>query len=62
MVIENRAFDEIQIGESAALERRLTWRDIELFAVIDGTAVVLAPTEKVRRRQVAMPEVSLLER
>jgi len=35
-LIENRTFDEIEIGESAALERRLTWRDIELFAVVSG--------------------------
>jgi len=35
-LIENRTFDEIEVGESAALERRLTWRDIELFAVVSG--------------------------
>ena len=30
--------------------------------VIDGTAKVLAPTEKVRRPRFALPEVSLRER
>ena len=35
-LIENRTFDEIEVGESATLERRLTWRDIELFAVVSG--------------------------
>jgi acyl dehydratase len=35
-LIENRTFDEIEVGESAALERTLTWRDIELFAVMSG--------------------------
>jgi acyl dehydratase len=34
--VQNRTFDEIQLGESAVLERRLTWRDIELFAVVSG--------------------------
>ncbi len=34
--IENRTFDEIEVGESAALERALSWRDIELFAVMSG--------------------------
>jgi len=35
-LIENRTFDEITVGESAALERTLTWPDIELFAVMSG--------------------------
>jgi acyl dehydratase len=35
-LIENRTFDELEVGESAALERTLTWEDIELFAVISG--------------------------
>jgi acyl dehydratase len=35
-LIENRTFEEIEIGESAALERTLTWEDIELFAVMSG--------------------------
>jgi acyl dehydratase len=34
--IENRTFDEIEVGESVALERTLTWQDIELFAVMSG--------------------------
>ncbi len=34
--IENRTFDEMEVGETAALERTLTWRDIELFAVMSG--------------------------
>lgn len=33
-LIENRTFDELEVGESATLERTLTWPDIELFAVI----------------------------
>jgi len=35
-LIENRTFDEIEVGESAVLERTLSWRDIELFAVMSG--------------------------
>ena len=34
--IENRTFDEIQVGDSASLQRRLTLRDIKLFAVMSG--------------------------
>jgi acyl dehydratase len=34
--IENRTFDEIEIGDSAVLQRTLSWRDIELFAVMSG--------------------------
>jgi len=34
--IENRVFDEIGIGDSASLTRKLTQRDIELFAVMSG--------------------------
>ena len=34
--IENRTFDEIQVGDSARLERRLTLQDIKLFAVMSG--------------------------
>jgi len=34
--IENRTFDEIQIGESASLVRTLTREDIEIFAVMSG--------------------------
>jgi acyl dehydratase len=34
--IENRTFDEIEVGETVSLERTLTWEDIELFAVMSG--------------------------
>lgn len=34
--IENRTFDEIRIGDTASLERRLTLADIKLFAVMSG--------------------------
>jgi phosphotransacetylase/acyl dehydratase len=34
--IENRTFDEIEIGDSASLQRRLTLQDIKLFAVMSG--------------------------
>ncbi|WP_299788403.1 bifunctional enoyl-CoA hydratase/phosphate acetyltransferase [uncultured Marivita sp.] len=34
--IENRTFDEIEIGDSAELTRKLTAQDIELFAVMSG--------------------------
>ncbi|MCO6439631.1 MAG: bifunctional enoyl-CoA hydratase/phosphate acetyltransferase [Nitrococcus mobilis] len=34
--IENRTFDEIQIGDSASLERPLTLQDIKLFAALSG--------------------------
>jgi phosphotransacetylase/acyl dehydratase len=36
VLIENRTFDEITIGESATLQRTLSRRDIELFAVMSG--------------------------
>lgn len=35
-MIENRTFDEIAVGESASLVRRLTRADIELFAILSG--------------------------
>ena len=35
-LIENRTFDEIEIGDSATLERTLTEQDITLFAVMSG--------------------------
>lgn len=35
-VIENRTFDEIQVGDSATLSRTLRPEDIQLFAVISG--------------------------
>jgi len=34
--IENRTFDEIQIGDSASLVRTLTRKDIQLFAIMSG--------------------------
>ena len=34
--IENRTYDEISVGDSATLERRLTMDDIKLFAVMSG--------------------------
>ena len=35
-IIENKTFDEIQLGDKAALVRALTKDDIELFAVMSG--------------------------
>ena len=35
-VIENRTFDEIEVGDSVSLSRTLTKEDIELFAVMSG--------------------------
>ena len=35
-MIENRTYDEIEIGESASSEHRLTDRDIALFAAMSG--------------------------
>ncbi len=35
-IIENRTFDEIEVGDSASLERPLTMRDIKLFATMSG--------------------------
>jgi acyl dehydratase len=34
--IENRTFDEINVGDTAMLERTLTEQDITLFAVMSG--------------------------
>lgn len=34
--IENRTYDEIAVGDSASLQRRLTLEDIKLFAVMSG--------------------------
>jgi phosphotransacetylase/acyl dehydratase len=36
VLIENRTFDEIEVGETATLERTLSREDIELFAVMSG--------------------------
>lgn len=35
-MIENRTFDEIAVGDSASLSRKVAREDIELFAVISG--------------------------
>ncbi len=35
-MIENRTFDELQVGESASLVRTLSMKDIDLFAVMSG--------------------------
>lgn len=35
-LIQNRTFDEIKVGDTASLTRKLTHRDIELFAVMSG--------------------------
>ena len=37
-LVENRTFDEIEVGESASFERAITRRDIELFAAVSGDA------------------------
>jgi phosphate acetyltransferase/phosphate butyryltransferase len=34
--IENRTFDELKIGDSASLVHTLTYKDVELFAVMSG--------------------------
>ena len=34
--IENKTFDEIEVGDTAELTRRLKSEDIELFAVMSG--------------------------
>jgi len=34
--IENRTFDELELGESASLTHRVTQRDIDLFATVTG--------------------------
>lgn len=34
--IENRTFDEIKVGDTASLEKRLTLDDIKLFAIMSG--------------------------
>jgi phosphate acetyltransferase/phosphate butyryltransferase len=35
-VVRNRTFDEIRIGDTASIERTLTARDIQLFALLSG--------------------------
>ena len=34
--IENRTFDEIQVGETASVSRTLSEKDIQLFALVSG--------------------------
>src|SRR5664279_847796 len=34
--IENKTFDEIKLGDTASLVRTLTYKDIELFAIMSG--------------------------
>ncbi|HUB63952.1 MAG TPA: bifunctional enoyl-CoA hydratase/phosphate acetyltransferase [Methylocella sp.] len=34
--IQNRTFDELVVGETASLARTLTYKDIELFAIMSG--------------------------
>src|SRR6185312_1604663 len=34
--LENKTFDEIAVGDSAHMVRKLTRRDIELFAIVSG--------------------------
>jgi phosphotransacetylase/acyl dehydratase len=38
VLVENRTFDEIEIGESASFARTITRRDIELYAAVTGDA------------------------
>ena len=35
-IVRNRTFDEIEVGDSASIERTLTAEDIQLFAVLSG--------------------------
>lgn len=39
LVIRNRIFDDIVVGESACMERTLTQQDLELFAVLSGDII-----------------------
>src|SRR5271167_2119029 len=34
--IENRTFSELKVGDSASISRVLTYKDIELFAIMSG--------------------------
>jgi phosphate acetyltransferase/phosphate butyryltransferase len=34
--IENRTFNELQVGDGASIVRTLTYKDIELFAIMSG--------------------------
>ena len=35
-LLRNRTFDELKVGDSASIERTLTMRDIQLFALQSG--------------------------
>ena len=37
-LIQNRTFEEIEVGESASFERIITQQDIRLFAAVSGDA------------------------
>ena len=37
--IENKTYDEIRVGDTASLQRTLTERDIQLFAVMSGDGI-----------------------
>src|SRR5271169_871506 len=34
--IENRTFDELKVGDTASISRTLTYKDIEVFAIMSG--------------------------
>jgi phosphotransacetylase/acyl dehydratase len=36
LLVQNRTFDEIAVGDSASIERTLTAQDIQLFAILSG--------------------------
>jgi hypothetical protein len=38
VMVENRTFTEIEVGESVSLERTVTKQDIELYATVSGDA------------------------
>ena len=35
-MVENKTFDEITVGDHASMERSLTMKEVELFAVVSG--------------------------
>ncbi|MCR6664112.1 MAG: bifunctional enoyl-CoA hydratase/phosphate acetyltransferase [Luteimonas sp.] len=37
-ILRNRTFDELDVGDSACIERTLTQQDIQLFAILSGDA------------------------
>ena len=36
LMIENRTFDEIAVGDSASLSHTVTQQDVDLFAILTG--------------------------